>query len=106
MQAVIICGGRGSRLQSTIGNSPKALVKFNKKANLKRQIEILKKYGFKNFVILVNNYEHEISNFLKKNFKDKFIIHKDKDYYGTGGCLYSAKILKKKFFNFVFRYIL
>ena len=112
MQAVIICGGKGSRLKSTIGNSPKALVKFNKKANLKRQIEILKKNGFKNFVILVNNYEHEISNFLKKNFKDKFIIHKDKDYYGTGGCLYSAKkYLKKNFlilysdiyFNFNFK---
>ena len=112
MQAVIICGGKGSRLKSTIGTTPKALVKFNNKANLKRQIEILKKNGFKSFVILVNNYEHEISNFLKENFKDKFIIHKDKDYYGTGGCLYSAKkYLKKRFlilysdiyFNFNFK---
>ena len=63
MQAVIICGGKGSRLKSTIGTTPKALVKFNNKANLKRQIEILKKNGVKSFVILVNNYEHEISNF-------------------------------------------
>ena len=112
MQAVIICGGKGSRLKSTIGNYPKALVKFNQKENLKRQIEILKRNEVKKFVILVNNYEHEISNFLKKNFKDKFIIHKDKDYYGTGGCLYGAKkYLEKRFiilysdiyFNFNFK---
>ena len=98
MQAVIICGSKGTRLKSTIGNTPKALVKFNKKENLRRQIEILKKNGVKNFVFLVNNFEHEISSYLKKNFKDKFIIHKDKDYFGTGGCLYSARnFLKKKF---------
>jgi len=98
MQAVIICGGKGSRLKSTIGNAPKALVKFNKKENLKRQIEILKKNGIKNFVFLVNNFEYEISHFLKINFKDKLIIHKDKDFYGTGGCLYGAKkYLQKKF---------
>jgi len=102
MQAVIICGGKGSRLKSTIGNIPKALVKFNKKENLKRQIEILKKSGIKNFVFLVNNFEYEISNFLKKNFTDKFIIHKDKDYYGTGGCLYSAKKYLKKNFLIIY----
>ena len=102
MQAVIICGGKGSRLKSTIGNTPKALVKFNKKENLKRQIEILKKSGIKNFVFLVNNFEYEISNFLKKNFTDKFIIHKDKDYYGTGGCLYSAKKYLKKNFLIIY----
>jgi mannose-1-phosphate guanylyltransferase/phosphomannomutase len=102
MQAVIICGGKGSRLKSTIGNIPKALVKFNKKENLKRQIEILKKSGIKNFVFLVNNFEYEISSFLKKNFTDKFIIHKDKDYYGTGGCLYSAKKYLKKNFLIIY----
>ena len=31
MQAVIICGGKGLRLRSIIGNNPKALVKFNGK---------------------------------------------------------------------------
>ena len=52
MQAVIICGGKGLRLKSTIGNKPKALVKFNGKENLKNQIEILKKNGIKDFLLL------------------------------------------------------
>ena len=42
MQAVIICGGKGSRLKSVIGNKAKALVKFKGKENLKNQISILK----------------------------------------------------------------
>ena len=41
MQAVIICGGKGTRLKTLIGNKPKALVKFNNKENLKILIEIL-----------------------------------------------------------------
>ena len=28
---------------------------------------------------------------MKKNYKEKFIIKKDKNYFGTGGCLYDAK---------------
>ena len=74
MQAVIICGGKGLRLKSLIGNKPKALVKFQNKENLKNQINILKASGVKDFLFLVNNYEEEIRNFLKKNYKDKFII--------------------------------
>ena len=50
MQAVIICGGKGSRLKSLIGNKPKALVKFNNKENLKIQIETLKRNGIKSFL--------------------------------------------------------
>ena len=91
MQAVIICGGKGLRLKSLIGNKPKALVKFQNKENLKKQINILKANGVKDFLFLVNNYEEEIRDFLKKNYKDKFITRKDKNYFGTGGCLYDAK---------------
>ena len=98
MQAVIICGGKGSRLKSLIGNKPKALVKFNNKENLKIQIETLKRNGIKSFLFLVNNFEFEIREFLKKNYEDRFIIKKDEDYFGTGGCLYGAKkYLEKKF---------
>ena len=43
MQAVIICGGKGSRLKAFIGNKAKALVKFKGAENLKNQISLLKK---------------------------------------------------------------
>ncbi len=102
MQAVIICGGKGSRLRSLIGNKPKALVKFNNTENLKIQIEILKKSGIKNFLFLVNNYEREIKDFLKKNYKDNFIVKKDENYFGTGGCLYDAKKHLKNDFLIVY----
>ena len=60
MQAVIICGGKGLRLRSIIGNNPKALVKFNGKENLINIINNLKKNGISNLLFLVNNYEEEI----------------------------------------------
>ena len=66
MQAVIICGGKGLRLKSITKNKPKALAKFNKIENLARQINMLKKNGVNNFLFLVNNFEKEISSFLKK----------------------------------------
>ena len=43
MQAVIICGGKGIRLRSVIGNNPKALVKLGGKENLINIINNLKK---------------------------------------------------------------
>ena len=67
------------------------MVKFNEKENLKNQIEILKKNGVKDFLFLLNNFDNQIKYFLKKNYSDNFIIHKDKNYFGTGGCQYDAK---------------
>jgi|TARA_B100002003_G_scaffold188369_1_gene176973 NDP-sugar pyrophosphorylase family protein len=77
MQAVIICGGKGIRLKSVINNKPKALIKFNKIENLKNQIEILKKNGVKDYLFLVNNFENQIKNFLKKNYSKKFKLFKE-----------------------------
>ncbi len=112
MQAVIICDGKGAKLKSVINNKAKALIKFDKIENLKNQIEILKKNGIKNFLFLVNNFENQIKNFLKRNYSKKFITFKDQKYFGTAGCLYGArKMLNKKFliiysdlyFNFNFK---
>ena len=112
MQAVIICGGKGIRLRSVIGNNPKALVKLGGKENLINIINNLKKNGITNLLFLVNNYEEEIKNFLKLNYSKKFIINKDKNYFGTGGSIYDARDkLKNKFliiysdlyFNFNFK---
>ena len=65
MQAVIICGGKGLRLKSFIGNKAKALIKFNDSENLKNQILILKNNGIKDFLFLTNHYEDQIKYFLK-----------------------------------------
>ena len=98
MQAVIICGGKGTRLKTLIGSKPKALVKFNNKANLKILIDILKKNGIKNFLFLVNNFEYEIKKFLADNYNDNFVIKKDENFFGTGGCIFGAKkYLQKRF---------
>ena len=62
-QMVIICGGIGSRLKK---NYPKILVKIKKKTILEYQLELGKKYGYKNFLLLTGYKSKIIEDFLKK----------------------------------------
>ena len=98
MQAVIICGGKGTRLKTLIGSKPKALVKFNNKANLKILIDILKKNGIKNFLFLVNNFEYEIKKFLADNYNDNFVIKKDENFLALEDVYLVLKNICKKGF--------
>ena len=99
MQAVILCGGLGTRLKKIYKNTPKALIKFNKTPNLNKIINDLFKQGFSN-VVLLTSFKHEIIlNIVKKNkFYKKIRIVRDKSYFGTGGALVGAKkFLNKNF---------
>ena len=99
MQAVILCGGLGTRLKKIYKNTPKALIKFNKTPNLNKIINDLFKQGFTN-VVLLTSFKHEIIlNIVKKNkFYKKIKIVRDKSYFGTGGALVGAKkFLNKNF---------
>ena len=66
MQAVILCGGLGTRLKKIYKNTPKALIKFNKVPNLNKIIDDLFKQGFSK-VLLLTSFKHElILNAVKK----------------------------------------
>ena len=92
MQAVILCGGLGTRLKKIYKNTPKALIKFNKVPNLNKIIDDLFKQGFSK-VLLLTSFKHElILNAVKKNkFYRKIKIVRDESYIGTGGALVGAK---------------
>ena len=62
-QVVIMCGGIGSRLKNKF---PKVLVKIKQKTILEHQLELCKKYGFKNFLLLTGYKSEMIENFIKK----------------------------------------
>ena len=51
MQAVIFCGGSGTRPKNKYKNIPKALVKFNKKPNLIKIIDDLFNQNFKEIIL-------------------------------------------------------
>ena len=99
MQAVILCGGLGTRLKKLYKNTPKALIKFNNIPNINLIINNLFNQGFSK-VLLLTSFNHKlILNTVKKNkFYKKIKILKDKSYFGTGGAIVGAKnFLDKNF---------
>lgn len=62
-QAVILAGGKGTRLRERLGDRPKPLVDVCGLPLLERQILLVKRYGFKKVLILVNYRAEQIEQF-------------------------------------------
>ncbi|EJW1429897.1 nucleotidyltransferase family protein, partial [Campylobacter jejuni] len=91
MQAIILCGGLGTRLKSVIKDIPKPMAPINDKPFLEFIFEHLKKQGIKE-VILAVSYKYEV---IKEYFKDEFLGIKikysiEKEPLGTGGAIKEA----------------
>lgn len=93
IDAVILCGGKGTRLQLVVSDRPKALAAFGDTTFLDILIASLKSNGFKRFILCVGYLKDQI----KDHFKDKdvlSIIFSDEDEpLGTGGALKKAEPL-------------
>ena len=62
-QAVILAGGKGTRLQERLQGLPKPLISVLGIPLLERQILSLKEYGFNDINILVNHKANDIVRF-------------------------------------------
>ena len=75
--AVILCGGKGTRLGSITKKIPKSLVKIKNKPIIWYILKILKKNGFNQFILPLGYKGHLIERYLKnkdfKNFNLKFV---------------------------------
>ncbi len=60
MKAVILAGGKGTRLQSAFSNLPKPMVPVCGKPVLLRQIETLRREGIKDFILTVGYLKEQI----------------------------------------------
>jgi|TARA_B110000438_G_scaffold300703_1_gene353726 glucose-1-phosphate cytidylyltransferase len=65
--AVILCGGKGTRLGNLSKKIPKALVRIQGQSILWYTINILKYYNFNHFILPVGYKGNLIKKFLKKN---------------------------------------
>lgn len=91
MQAIVLCGGLGTRLKSVISDIPKPMAPINGKPFLEFIFEYLKKQDIKE-VILAVSYKYEI---IRAYFKDEFLGIKikysiEKEPLGTGGAIKQA----------------
>ena len=92
MQAVILAGGKGSRLAERLNGLPKPLIVVGGKPLLQRQIEHLKSAGIKKILILVNHKKECIEEFIIENnsFELDIKLIDDGKPKGTGGALFSV----------------
>ncbi|AXL34339.1 D-glycero-D-manno-heptose 1-phosphate guanosyltransferase [Campylobacter jejuni] len=91
MQAIILCGGLGTRLKSVIKDIPKPMAPINDKPFLEFIFEYLKKQGIKETILAVS-YKYEV---IQEYFKDEFLGIKikfsiEKEPLGTGGAIKEA----------------
>ena len=91
MEAIILAGGFGTRLQSVVSDVPKPMAPINGKPFLEYILLYLKKYGI-NKVVLAVSYKKDI---IKDYFKDYFyginiIYSEENEPLGTGGAIKEA----------------
>ena len=99
-QAVIVCGGLGSRLGIITKKTPKPLIKVNGKTVIEHIIKNLSRFGISE-VLLLCGYKNVL---FKKKFHNKSIFGIkikciiEKKLLGTSGALLNAKKYLKSFF--------
>ncbi len=62
MDVVILCGGKGTRLQPVLSDRPKALAPFGKVTFLDILIASLKEYGFEKFILCTGYMKEQIQH--------------------------------------------
>lgn len=93
INAVIMAGGKGTRLGNLVHEIPKPMVKLDNKSILERQIDTLKASNIKNITIVVGY----LGNVIKNYFKDGSSFGVNIDYIeeteplGSSGSLYYLK---------------
>ena len=100
LQAVILAGGKGTRLGKLGEKVPKAMVDIHGKPFLELIIEQLKKKGIKKFLVLTGYKGGIIQNYFRNNNNIK--IHKGKTNWKMLTRLLKAKKLIKR--NFLLMY--
>ena len=99
--AILLCGGKGTRVSRYTKHVPKCLIDINGKPFLYHQLKFLKKNNIKKVIISSGYLSKKIKDYLKKDIRFiNFKIKEDgKKLLGTGGAvLKSLNFLKKNFF--------
>ena len=100
MRAVILVGGRGTRLGSATARLPKPLVLVNGRAVLDRQLDQLRRYGFAEVTLLASHLAGQIAAHVdaRPESLPRVRVHQERVPLGTAGGLHEiADELKEPF---------
>ena len=93
IDAVILCGGKGTRLQPVVSDRPKALAAFGDTTFLDILIASLQSHGFKTFILCVGYMKDQIKDHFKDRDDLSLIFSEEDEPLGTGGALKKAEPL-------------
>lgn len=104
-KAMIFAAGFGTRLKPHTDFHPKALLKINGKSLLERNIDYLKSFGIKEFVINTYHFSGQIHLFLSRYRNSDINVHVSFEEGGPfetgGGLAYASKFLQTSDHPFV-----
>ena len=93
MKAVIMAGGKGTRISSIASDIPKPMIKIEGKPVLEHEIECLRDQGFVDLIITVSHLGNVIVNYFGDG--EKFGVHieyfEEKEPLGNAGALFKIK---------------
>ena len=90
MDAVILCGGLGTRLRPVSGDLPKVLMPFAGKPFIDILIESLLPYGFRRFILCVGHLKEKVrAHFGMRDYE--VLFSEESEPLGTGGALKNAR---------------
>ena len=89
MQAIILCGGQGTRLRSVIGEKQKTMTEVNNEPFLVNIIKYLKCYKISNVIFATGYKSHEVRNYFGKKYYFGVEVNyaEEKIALGTGGAI-------------------
>ncbi|AWR97856.1 NTP transferase domain-containing protein [Acidianus sulfidivorans JP7] len=94
MKAVILAGGYGKRLRPLTDDKPKPLIEIAGKPIIEWQIEWLKTFGIRSFLILTGYKKEVLTEWMSKN-KNRLgiecLFSTEEEPLGTGGAIYQVK---------------
>ncbi|MBI4359754.1 MAG: NTP transferase domain-containing protein, partial [Candidatus Jacksonbacteria bacterium] len=94
MKVIILAGGRGTRLQESAKDIPKALVKIDGKPILQHQIDLFLKHGFSDIRFALGYKSNQIIAYL--NGRYEYVVETEP--LGTGGALkFASSDLREPF---------
>ena len=91
MQAIILAGGFGTRLQSVVSDVPKPMAPINDKPFLEYMLDELNNSGFNKAVLAVGYKKESIINYFRNKYKNIELVYSvEEEPLGTGGCVKQA----------------
>lgn len=103
MKVVIIAGGQGTRIASVNSEIPKAMIPVNEKPVLEYQIELSKRYGLTEFILIIGHLGNTIKDYFGDGSKWGVSItyYHEQSPMGTAGAMPKiAHLLTEDFFMF------